>query len=306
MLCGFSTQSFGLHQAALIDDELVHALPRNLEVLGEPRLAPGDERASFEHVPDRFPELLSTLGVTFGHVAFSDTLDTGKNGVHGALLRRLVEPRRSVSAIDTQRSGAAPILPPAQIQIWKPIDVEARMANAESIRELLDKMTSEREALLSQAEAMDPEAASYAPPDGEGEAQWSPKQQLAHLAEMETSYRAWVRKALDEDSPDLTGVIGERPAISLKQAQDHDVASLTAQLRDERVTTLALIRAMTPDQFERTASQPMFGSLTVMQWLRSYYRHDRMHVDQMAGRDPAYKPKFVDGAEPDQRRGPRV
>jgi hypothetical protein len=31
-----------------------------------------------------------------------------------------------------------------------------------------------------------------------------------------------------------------------------------------------------------------------------------MHRDQMAGRDPSYKPKFVGGAEPDQRRGPRV
>ena len=30
-----------------------------------------------------------------------------------------------------------------------------------------------------------------------------------------------------------------------------------------------------------------------MQWLRSYYRHDRMHMDQMAGRDPEYKPRFV-------------
>jgi len=39
----------------------------------------------------------------------------------------------------------------------------------------------------------------------------------------------------------------------------------------------------------------------VMQWLRSYYRHDRMHSDQVSGRDPAYKPRFTNG-EPDQRR----
>jgi hypothetical protein len=63
---------------------------------------------------------------------------------------------------------------------------------------------------------------------------------------------------------------------------------------------------MTPEQFERKASQPMFGSLTAMQWLRSYYRHDRMHRDQLAGREPEYKPKFVGGQEPDQRRGPRI
>ena len=180
------------------------------------------------------------------------------------------------------------------------------MAATEAIRELLDKMASERDALLAQAEALSDEAASYAPPDGQGEAQWSPKQQLAHLAEMETSYRAWMQKALDEDDPDVSGVLGERPAIPLTSAQQHSLPELTAQLRAERATTLELIGSMTPDQFERAASQLMFGRLTVMQWLRSYYRHDRMHRDQMAGRDPSYKPKFVGGKEPDQRRGPRV
>ena len=180
------------------------------------------------------------------------------------------------------------------------------MASDESIRELLDKMTSEREALLAEAEALSDEAAAYAPPDGEGEGQWSPKQQLAHLAEMETSYRAWVQRALDEDDPDVANVRGERPQITIGQAAERSVAELTAQLREERATTIALIRSMTPAQFERTASQPMFGRLTAMQWLRSYYRHDRMHRDQIAGRDPSYKPKFVGGEEPDQRRAPRL
>jgi hypothetical protein len=180
------------------------------------------------------------------------------------------------------------------------------MATQEAIGELLEKMASERGALLAEAEALSDEAADYAPPDGQGEAQWSPKQQLAHLAEMETSYRAWVQRALEADDPDVSRVMGERPAIGLTRAQGHDVPTLTEQLRTERAVTLELIASMTPEQFERRASQPMFGSLTVMQWLRSYYRHDRMHRDQMAGRDPAYKPKFVGGREPDQRRGSRI
>jgi hypothetical protein len=46
----------------------------------------------------------------------------------------------------------------------------------------------------------------------------------------------------------------------------------------------------------------MFGSLTVMQWLRSYYRHDRMHYDQVRGVEPEYKPRYAGGKEPDQRR----
>lgn len=180
------------------------------------------------------------------------------------------------------------------------------MATAESIRELLDKMGAERDRLLQQAEALSQEQAEWAPADAEGEAQWSAKQQLAHLAEMETAYRAWVERALEEDDPDLSKVRGEGPVIALTEAHEHSVEELTRQLRDQRAVTLGLIERLTPEQFERTASQAMFGRLTVMQWLRSYYRHDRMHVDQMAGRDPEYKPKFVSGAEPDQRRGQRI
>lgn len=179
------------------------------------------------------------------------------------------------------------------------------MASDAAIGELLDKMASERAALLALAESLTPDGAAYAPPDGEGEAQWSPKQQLAHLAEMETAYRAWVERALAEDEPDVTRVAGDRPTIPLTEAQDRSVADLTAQLRDQRATTLAVIERMTPEQYDRGATHRMFGRLTVMQWLRSYYRHDRMHRDQMSGRDPEYKPRFAGGAEPDQRRGPR-
>jgi hypothetical protein len=180
------------------------------------------------------------------------------------------------------------------------------MATQEAIRELLDKMASHREQLLAQVEALSEGEAERAPDDAEGEAQWSAKQQLAHLAEMETAYRAWVGAALQEDGADVSRVRGDRPAIALTEAQEHSVAELTAQLREQRAITLKLIRGMTPEQFERTASQPMFGRLTAMQWLRSYYRHDRMHMDQMAGREPEYKPKFAGGKEPDQRRGPRI
>ena len=177
------------------------------------------------------------------------------------------------------------------------------MASAEAIRELLDKMRQERDALLAQAEALTAAQAEFAPAGAEGEAQWSPKEQLAHLAEMETAYRAWVERALIEDDPDVSRVTGERPSIALTAAKEHSVADLTAQLRAQRETTLRLIASIAPGQFERTASQPMFGRLTVMQWLRSYYRHDRMHYDQVRGVEPEYKPRFAGGKEPDQRRG---
>ena len=176
------------------------------------------------------------------------------------------------------------------------------MTTADDIEALVAKMTEERSKLIDQFDALSEDGAETAPADAEGEAQWSAKQQCCHLAEMETAYRAWVEKALVEDNPDVTEVRGEQVDIALEQAHDHSVSELVGQLRAQREKTVAMIEGLQPGDYDRTASQPMFGTLTVLQWLRSYYRHDRMHQDQIAGREGSYKPKFVTGTEPDQRR----
>ncbi len=177
------------------------------------------------------------------------------------------------------------------------------MADEQAIRDLVTKMTEERDKLLAQVDALDDEAAGRVPVDGEGEAQWTVKEQCAHLAEMETAYRAWVARALAEDNPDVTRTRGEPVPIPLESANDRAISELSTQLRSQRALTLAMIKNLRPDDFERQANQQMFGTLTVLQWLRSFYRHDRMHQDQIAGRDPSYKPRYAGGGqEPDQRR----
>jgi len=176
------------------------------------------------------------------------------------------------------------------------------MADEQSIRELVQKMTAERDTLLAQLDALSEQDASFAPAGAEGEAQWSAKEQCSHLAEMETTYRAWVERALAEDNPDVSRERGGPVAIPLEDAPARTIADLTGQLRQQREQTLALIERLRPEQYERTATQSMFGTLTVLQWLRSYYRHDRMHQAQIAGREPDYKPRYPGGREPDQRR----
>ena len=172
------------------------------------------------------------------------------------------------------------------------------MADEAQIAELSQKMISERETLLAALESLSDDEAGQPPKDGE----WNAKQQMSHLCEMESAYRAWVARALEEDGANVEGVRGEPVAIPLEEANSHTVAEHVAEMRGQREKTMALIASMTPSDFDRRASNSLFGSLTVMQWLRSYYRHDRMHVDQITGLEPSYKPQFASGSEPDQRR----
>ena len=176
------------------------------------------------------------------------------------------------------------------------------MASDQDRSELLSKMESERSRLLDVLSSLNESAAESAPSDVEGEAQWSAKQQASHLTEMETAYRGWVEAGIAEDNPDVTSLRGEAVAIPLEQAHEHSVSEHVASLKAQREKTIKLIQGMDLEQFDRTATHKWFGTLTLLQWLRSYYRHDRMHVDQMSGREPEYKPKFTGGAEPDQRR----
>ncbi|MCH7577116.1 MAG: DinB family protein [Chloroflexi bacterium] len=166
------------------------------------------------------------------------------------------------------------------------------------IKELQEKMAEERGKLLSTLERLsDEEASTPLKPE-----EWTAKQQMSHLCEMESAYRAWVEKALAEDGANLDGVQGEPVAIPLERAHLNAVTEHIAEMRAQREKTLAVMERMRPQDYDRTATSAVFGTLTVMQWLRSYYRHDRMHYDQVRGEEPTYKPQFRSGKEPDQRR----
>jgi len=151
------------------------------------------------------------------------------------------------------------------------------VAEEAQIRDLIEKMEQERERLLALISTLTERAASVPPKSGE----WTAKEQLSHLAEMESAYRAWVERALAEDNPNVAGTRGEPVPIPLEEANNHPVAQHLVAMQEQRRQTLALISQLKPEEYERTATHPLFGTLTVLQWLRSFYRHDRMHIDQI-------------------------
>ena len=85
--------------------------------------------------------------------------------------------------------------------------------------------------------------------------------------------------------------------IPFERANGAAVEALVGQIDVERAETLSLARSLAPEQFERTAVQQTFGELTVLQWLRSYYRHDRMHRAQIRGEESDYEPRYAPGQQ---------
>ena len=174
------------------------------------------------------------------------------------------------------------------------------MATREQVAELKSKMAEERAGLIAAARSLSLEDSVRVPVDAEGEEQWTALEQLAHLNEMERTYDAWVRAALETDGADLAGIPWQRVAIPIEEANQHGIDELLRNLEVERAYTLGLIDGISLEWFERVGVSPIFGRLTVMQWLRSFYRHDRQHGAQIQGRKSDYQPNFK-GKEPNQR-----
>ena len=175
------------------------------------------------------------------------------------------------------------------------------MADELAIQELVEKMSIERDSLLAGVQALDEPALTAVPVGKTGEEEWTVKQQLAHLWQMERMYDAWIAACLREHEPDLNRVAFDPVPVPIAEANGHPVGELLEGMNAERLRTLAIIEHLAPADFDRGGSHALFGRLSVMQWLRSFYRHDRMHRDQIAGKEPEYKPRFVSGVEPDQR-----
>lgn len=170
------------------------------------------------------------------------------------------------------------------------------MATRADIQELLAKIQEERAALLAGIDGLTEERAEQRPPEGDGEDGWSAKEQLSHLAEMEVSYRATAQRA-------VTGGEVERASVAypLEAAHSATVPQLVDELLRLRGETMAYIESLPLEAFDARVVSGAFPDMSVLQWLRSYYRHDRMHLAQIQGRKSDYQPRFV-GGEPDQRR----
>jgi hypothetical protein len=164
-------------------------------------------------------------------------------------------------------------------------------------------MAQERDALEGVLCTMGEDVAEYRPPDKDGEDGWSVKEQTVHLAQMDATYRTWCERTLADDNPDLDD--RREPVhpvpFTLERAHDHPLADLVKEMDRQRALTVEFIEGLSASDLERTSHNSMFGELTLIQWLRSAYRHDRMHLAQVSGRPSEYQPRFLHG-EPDQRR----
>ena len=157
------------------------------------------------------------------------------------------------------------------------------------LEELLEKLESQRGQLVGQVQQMTEEEAGRRP----SERAWSAKEQLLHLATFERLWLEWAMAVRDEPGSEV-GPPPPNPE-AYPEAQTRSLDDILGELASARSDTLAAIEGLTSEELKRRGRHLLFGEMNVLQMLRSLYRHDRMHMDQMGGREPSFRPGAPSG-----------
>jgi hypothetical protein len=165
------------------------------------------------------------------------------------------------------------------------------MITPEDRRTLVEKLDQHRQALLTEVAARTEAAMAGRQKPGDR----TFKAMLDHLATTERHYvDDWARRARDEDEPDVGRPVGGEAPMH-EEANELSVPELLARLEAARAVTLRFIAETADGEFDRLARNTSFGDLTVHQFLKSLYRHDQMHLDEMLGRESEYNITTLDG-----------
>jgi len=151
--------------------------------------------------------------------------------------------------------------------------------------ELAQKLNSQRQELLATLGQLDDQKAGQRPADNE----WCAKEQLVHLAQMEKQWLGWALQVRDNPGCTVGSTTGNPEGFP--EALACSLSDLLGQLAGVRQDTLNTIRGLSEEELERKGRHTEFGEMSVLQMLRAPYRHDRMHLEQIQGKEVSFKPR---------------
>lgn len=134
--------------------------------------------------------------------------------------------------------------------------------------------------LESLYEAFPGEAVAWAPAswDGVPSEALTAIEQICHVRDIEIEgYQVRFRRTLDEQHPFLPSM--DTDAMVRDRAYDQqDAVAVLAAFREARAETLALIRAVSPVQMERTAEFEGYGQVRLRSLVHYLSSHDQQHL----------------------------
>jgi hypothetical protein len=172
------------------------------------------------------------------------------------------------------------------------------MVNQSERRILLDKLIENRQTLVNLIWNLSNEQLIDRKQDGDR----TPKGMIFHIADTENNYVwNWAKRSRDEKSPDLSNKLiksnAENGIQVIEEANEWDTELLIEKLRTIRESTLRFIAETNDNEFNAIGKNSPFGDMTVHQFLKSLYRHDQMHINELTGKEQTIIITGADGKQ---------
>lgn len=125
-----------------------------------------------------------------------------------------------------------------------------------------------------------------------GEDEWSCKDLVSHMTEMERHYIDWLERIARIDEPKIDAFDGDsvQPMIPVAEQNVFDTMDEFGALRRQAVY---LLWSLDESDWERRGVHPYLGPLTLMQVAREMNEHDLAHLWQLRRLCDAFEPASV-------------
>ena len=125
------------------------------------------------------------------------------------------------------------------------------------------------------------EAALVRRPDGRN---WAPKEVVCHMRDIEELLMTRLTLMIATNGPQLVGFDPDKTPdrwAEERQYLRNDIGEALAAFRRRREESLAFLRGLTPEQWDRSAIHPTRGRMTIDDFVALEIWHDENHLDQL-------------------------
>ena len=111
---------------------------------------------------------------------------------------------------------------------------------------------------------------------------WAAKEIVCHLRDTEEAFGARFEQILAMDTDPKLGAASADRWAEERQYLRNDAAEAVGAFRKRREETLATLRTLTPEQWNKGGIHPVRGRMTLDTFLALMAWHDDNHLDQLA------------------------
>lgn len=140
---------------------------------------------------------------------------------------------------------------------------------------LLERFRTGSDAVNDALAGISDEELDRVPPGGG----WTARMVAHHLADSETMAYTRLRRLIADEQPQLAGY--DEPRWAERLHYDRPIAGSLAVMRAVREASLALLDALTSDEWDRVGTHSESGPYSVDRWLEIYASHPHEHAEQI-------------------------